>query len=37
MKASEYADLTLDYEMEEVAAKLGTKSMPPKPPPAAKK
>ncbi len=37
LKASEYADLTVDYEMEEVAAKLGTKSMPPKPPPGAKK
>lgn len=39
MKASEYADLTLDYEMEDVAASLGTstKSMPPKPPPGAKK
>ena len=33
MKSSEYADLTLDYEMEEVAEKLGTKSMPPKTPP----
>jgi uncharacterized tellurite resistance protein B-like protein len=32
MKASEFADLTLDYEVEEVAAKLGAKSMPPKPP-----
>ena len=31
MKASEFADLTLDYEVEEVAAKLGT-SLPPKPP-----
>lgn len=29
MKSSEYADLTLDYEMEDVAAKLGTKSLPP--------
>ena len=37
MKADEYKDLTLDYEMEDVAATLGTKSMPPKPPPAAKK
>lgn len=37
MKASEFADLTLDYEVEAVAASLGTKSMPPKPPPAAKK
>lgn len=32
MKASEYADLTLDYEVEEAAAALGTKSLPPKPP-----
>jgi uncharacterized tellurite resistance protein B-like protein len=32
MKASEYADLTVDYEIEDVASKLGTKSMPPKPP-----
>ncbi len=30
MKSSEYADLTLDYEIEEVAAKL---SIPPKTPP----
>jgi uncharacterized tellurite resistance protein B-like protein len=29
MKASEYVDLTLDYEMEEVASTLGTRSMPP--------
>lgn len=36
MKNSEFADLTLDYEMEDVAASLGTKSMPPKPPPAKK-
>ena len=32
MKSSEYADLTLDYEMEDVASKLGTRSMPPAPP-----
>jgi uncharacterized tellurite resistance protein B-like protein len=32
MKPSEYADLTLDYEVEEVGAALGTRSMPPKPP-----
>jgi uncharacterized tellurite resistance protein B-like protein len=37
MKPSEFADLTLDYELEDVAASLGTKSMPPKPPPPAKK
>ncbi len=32
MKQSEYVDLTLDYEIEEVASKLGTRSIPPKPP-----
>ena len=32
MKSSEYADLTLDYEIEDVAAKLGTRSVPPAPP-----
>lgn len=37
MKADEYKDLTVDYEIEEVAATLGTKSLPPKPPPGAKK
>lgn len=36
MKESEYADLTVDYEIEDIAASLGTRSMPPKPPPGAK-
>jgi uncharacterized tellurite resistance protein B-like protein len=37
MKESEYADLTLDFDVEDIGASLGTRSMPPKPPPGAKK